>query len=84
MSDTPRTDQEKWNEGFAELVTANFARQLERELAEAKKDAERYRWIRLAHQYDNDLGVRVSECRTRTMQYHHAEHLDSAIDKAME
>ena len=48
MSDTPRTDAEScWLfEGLSEVVTADFARGLERELAEAKRDAEPYREFR--------------------------------------
>jgi hypothetical protein len=36
MSDTPRTDVESWRENRTEVVTADFARQLERELAELR------------------------------------------------
>ena len=50
MSDTPRTDAEE-SHGFDEhggdqvLVSADFARQLERELNEAKRDANNCRQI---------------------------------------
>lgn len=39
MSDTPRTDSESWrdNEEFDEVVSADFARQLERELNALQK-----------------------------------------------
>jgi hypothetical protein len=37
MSDTPRTDEAQWGTG---KVTINFARQLERELNEAKANAD--------------------------------------------
>ena len=47
MSDTPRTDAE-WTDDYycSGYVPTEFAQQLERELAEAKKDAERYRYVR--------------------------------------
>ena len=46
MSNTPRTDLAQI-EGYPfSYVDADFSRYLERELAEAKKDAERYRWLR--------------------------------------
>ena len=40
MSDTPRTDNEAWSEGSSvpELVTAELARKLERELTAAKEE----------------------------------------------
>lgn len=40
MSDTPRTDNEAWSEGSSvpELVTAELARQLERELTAAREE----------------------------------------------
>lgn len=50
MSDTPRTDVAQHNMGSVVephyVVDADFSRYLERELAEAKKDAERYRYVR--------------------------------------
>ena len=39
MSDTPRTDVEAEENGLNRVVSADFARQLERELAEARRDA---------------------------------------------
>ena len=52
MSDTPRTDscyQQILDEGlgleYAEDELREWSKKLERELAEAKKDAERYRWL---------------------------------------
>ena len=54
MSDTPRTDAEGFHpdDAFSEVVDADFARQLERELTAAKveierlrADAERYRHL---------------------------------------
>lgn len=43
MSDTPRTDSESWrdNEEFDEVVSADFARQLERELNSVLQSLER-------------------------------------------
>ena len=37
MSDTPRTDVEAEENGLNRVVSADFARQLERELAEARR-----------------------------------------------
>jgi hypothetical protein len=50
MSNTPRTDVAQHNMGSIVephyVVDADFSRYLERELAEARKDAERYRYVR--------------------------------------
>jgi hypothetical protein len=50
MSDTPRTDAlhfgYKDDIGMQRHELLDLALALERELAEAKKDAERYRWLR--------------------------------------
>ena len=40
MSDTPRTDVEAEENGLNRVVSADFARQLERELAEAQRKLE--------------------------------------------
>ena len=49
MSDTPRTDAVETNSKFPEsgeyYLMTSFARELERELAEAKKDTERLDWL---------------------------------------
>ena len=46
ISDTPRTDHAFNDEYcYSEYVSKEFAQQLERELAEARKDAERYRKV---------------------------------------
>ena len=37
MSDTPRTDAEEWDADLDMVVDSDFARTLERELAEARK-----------------------------------------------
>ena len=59
MSDTPRTDAEScWLfEGLSEVVTADFARGLERELAEAKRDAERWAELIEAAKEVDRIGV---------------------------
>ena len=49
MSDTPRTDALIYRKNTIEMQRhelLDLALALERELAEAKKDAERYRWLR--------------------------------------
>jgi hypothetical protein len=77
MSETPRTDAEafarkagtthkQYQDG--EYVRAGFARQLERELAAAQKDAERYRWLRDKHKrlsYTQDLQGKTVAARIR-------------------
>ena len=40
MSDTPRTDVEAEENGLNRVVSADFARQLERELAESQRKLE--------------------------------------------
>lgn len=54
MSDTPRTDAAEHNMGSVVephyVVDVEVARDLERELAGARKDAERYRWLRERHE----------------------------------
>ncbi len=56
------------------IVHASFARQLERELAEARKDAERYRVLRRGQHWSviNGIGDTLR-----------ADELDAAIDAAM-
>ena len=81
MSETPRTDAEQ--DGSETIDEAfNFARQLERELAEARKDAERYRWLR-----DNTCKSSLYEhCGIEgydTEVMISGEVLDAAIDAAM-
>jgi len=50
MSDTPRTDSVYWTDSEAEceVVSREFAEQLERELTEARAEAEDYkdRWMK--------------------------------------
>ena len=78
MSDTPRTDAEScWLfDGLSEVVTADFARGLERELAEAKRDAERYRYWRDRHGWTGyfDYGPTNSEA---------PDDIDAAIDASI-
>ena len=73
MSNTPRTDVAQHNMGSIVephyVVDADFARQLERELVGARKDAERYRWLRKGG-IDHLLHGRLQE-------------LDDNIDAAM-
>ena len=80
MSDTPRTDVAEHNMGSVVephyVVDADFSRYLERELAEAKKDAERYRWLR-----DDERGRSLS---VSSLEWkNNAELSDAAIDAAM-
>jgi hypothetical protein len=63
MSDTPRTDDQiGWGGSTMTLVRIDFARDLERELAKAKKDAERYRLLR-DHAQNTLIGVYISRWR---------------------
>ena len=88
MSDTPRTDVEAEENGLNRVVSADFARQLERELAEARRDAERYRWLRdeaihfVCHDGTDSpwvvLGKSAYECAPTC-----GGELDAAIDAAM-
>jgi hypothetical protein len=86
MSDTPRTDVAEHNMGSVVephyVVDADFSRYLERELAEARKDAERYRWLR-----DNTCKSSLYEhCGIEgydTEVMISGEVLDAAIDAAM-
>ena len=85
MSDTPRTDAEFKREGHIyihtgigamEYVSLAFARQLERELAEARKDAEKWQRIKEDEQfsvwrYRNGWDMAISK-----------KDLDAAIDAA--
>ena len=77
MSDTPRTDAEScWLfEGLSEVVTADFARGLERELDEDRRDAERYRWLK-----ENASDIRWEGCHVVRATMHC---LDVSIDAAM-
>jgi hypothetical protein len=76
MSDTPRTDVAQHNMSSVVephyVVDAEVAHDLERELAEAMKDAERYRWLRkggidhLLHgrlqELDDNIDAAMKEC----------------------
>ena len=95
-SDTPRTDAKVSQRKHAQLngtdyVSADFARQLERDLSAARaecerlrKDAERYRWLRNESQSrDDEVPIVViwkanghgQECCAK-------DELDAAIDAA--
>ena len=85
-SDTPRTDAEYWanypkgNDGW------EFARQLERENAELRKDAERYRWLRNQDWFSSPISA-VRNPKKAVKLGHDCpsrERLDAAIDAAKE
>jgi hypothetical protein len=88
MSDTPRTDIAQHNMGsVAEphyVVDVEVAQGLERELAEAKKNAERYRWLR-DHAQNTLIGVYewVERDGRQQMAWLASNELDAAIDAAM-
>ena len=83
MSDTPRTDahykqilDDDLGLEYNETELRWWAEQLERELAEAQKDAERYRWLR-----DDERGRSLS---VSSLEWkNHAELSDAAIDAAI-
>ena len=63
-SDTPRTDDaefitDSFDGNFTEIAVTKsaFTRQLERELAAEKADAERYRWLRTAGAWESEIGM---------------------------
>ena len=80
MSDTPRTDVAQHNMGSIMephyVVDADFSRYLERELVAARKDAERYRWLR-NDKRGRSLSVSSLEWTGS------AELSDAAVDAAM-
>jgi len=90
MSDTPRTynvlsKTTVWGSSCGAALVEH-ARTLERELAAAQKDAQRYRWFREAHgtefiisfydPTDNVIGAFSDEIKS-------ADELDAAIDAAI-
>ena len=84
MSDTPRTDfvahatgDSEWDRSINRFGRMqSHAQILERELAEAQKDAERYRWLR-----DDERGRSLS---VSSLEWkNNAELSDAAIDAAM-
>ena len=81
MSDTPRTDVAQHNMGSVlepdYVVDADFSRYLERELVLARKDAERYRWLRERHENT------VMDIYNSISPEMKPELLDAAIDAAM-
>lgn len=83
---TPRTDAEEsradeYYEG-SRVVTADFARQLERELSEALKDAARYRWLR--HGDNDESVVRMSGNKRNSYPFLlRNDELDAVIDIKM-
>ena len=81
---TPRTDVEAEENGLNRVVSADFARQLERELAEARRDAEMWkggyesaRAFIDSHVADPDITPRMIET------YAAFEARRAAIDAAM-
>jgi hypothetical protein len=87
MSDTPRTDalEDRCFEQRTDIDEIFVhARQLERELAEAKKDAERYRWLR-DNSYNVQIGVYEMVERDGRQQraWLAGNELDDVIDAAM-
>lgn len=86
QSDTPRTNaaDSAWEVHGKQWVTAEFARQLERELIEATKDAERYRWLRGQRRwYAAFPPVPGIAFKFENFIADNGETLDAAIDAAM-
>ena len=98
MSDapTPRTDAAwKWGDQFdptEEVVTANFARQLERELAEATKqrdalasDCERFRYAidQTAFYFDGTSSQYIADILTRVLSGESVEEIRASNAKAL-
>jgi len=79
MSDTPRTDANyvcHYGDGLGQWVPREFACELERKLAAAQADAERYRWLR-GDKRGRSLSVSSLEWTGN------AELSDAAVDAAM-
>ena len=83
QSDTPRTDA--WCRANQKRETYRdidaLARQLERELAQARKDAERYRWLTYDHP-DADVRFQV-RLIAGSMAISGKGYTDAAIDATM-
>jgi len=70
MSDTPRTDALIYRKNTIEMQRhelLDLALALERELAEAKKDAERYRYVRSIwglpdEKFNDEIDAAMKEC----------------------
>lgn len=81
-SDTPRTDAACAAPEPIYPRLAHFARQLERELTAAQKDAERYRWLR-----DGYRGCKLPDFPIAkgidTLNTYWDKELDAAIDAAI-
>lgn len=83
MSDTPRTDAfgsqpTKWGPTQHDKLIpewVSFARQLERELAAAQKDAKRYQWLR------DEAPIGAGDMAS-VRGSHSAADIDAAIDEA--
>ena len=82
MSDTPRTDAvEQGIDSNDCRAWRSVARQLERELTAARKDAERYRWLR---QFGSRAAIYVGADKGKSMEIAQMQQLDGAIDAAIE
>jgi hypothetical protein len=86
MSDTPRTARDALK-AQGEIVRKSYENKiarLERELAAAQKDAERYRWLR-DNRDGNDVSVvfKMSEERWDYAVARTEHTFDAAIDEAM-
>ncbi len=87
MSDTPRTDAAILpHYAGAPGVDIETSRQIERELAAAEKDAERYRWWRVHVRQLSEHAAGIegwSEfCKYGSGDYFPPEQFDAAIDAA--
>jgi hypothetical protein len=89
MSNTPRTDAAMFDStllGPNSIVRVGFARQLERENAELRRDAERYRFLRIpgrAIVYAKDRDAWGSG-QSGHVRYDAPEQLDAAVDAALQ
>ena len=75
MSDTPRTDSQKYWLELHEVVEVDFARELERENAALREDKERLDWLQSAT-------VRVDDILTYFMNSQLDLDLRAVIDAA--
>jgi hypothetical protein len=85
MSDTPRTDALRRDLGVdpmeADTEVEELARQLERELAETKLDAGRYRWLR--EQCTGNGKLTVAMVKEWELLPWSGDDPDAAIDEAI-
>jgi len=77
---TPRTDEAAYNYSLGGTVSADFARTLERELAEAKAECERFRLCTLKQ--DGDIArLRAELAIAENWVEHHSQHADDLISE---